>query len=466
MEGLGLFPAVNTAAFLLCIVFLTYVTLIVITYLRDRPSPPGDPSAAVWCILMPCLDEADVVAGSVRRMLHDLPDVHIWCIDDASEDGTAEILHTLAAAHERVHVVSRRLPAARKGKGDALNSGWRSVGAWVDAHGIDRSTVIVGVVDADGNLDPDCLGALAAEPYFGTPEVGAVQLAVRIANRTTGDRRPPTSRLRRLLVDLQDVEFVGPIGAMQLLRRHTASVSMGGNGQFTRLTVLDEIAGWAGTPWHGALLEDFELGLFVLLSGHRTAYCHHSYVAQEGLESIRLLVRQRSRWAQGSMQCARYLKAVLASRRIGNLGAFEIGYFLLMPWMQLAGTVVYALAYAILTWYLLAVGLDPGAWIASGQWGVLPLVLVGGIGPFFIWGPIYRRRVEPTTTRRRAAVLGLSSWLYSNLHYVASWWAFFRLVDDRDDWKKSRRVTSVDATLVPDADVPVGTADVELSRTA
>ena len=447
MNDLGLLSAVNTLAFVLCAVFLLYVVMIVTAYVRERPQPAQDPGAFQWHLLMPCLDEAAVVGRSVHLVLDELPHAHLWCIDDASTDDTRVILDELALGSPRVHVLHRTLPEARTGKGDALNAAWRAVSSWVGEHQVDRSRVVVGVVDADGHLDPGAFAALAGPDFFGDPSVGAVQLAVRITNRTGGERAQPQPWLRRLLVDLQDVEFIGPIAAMQLLRRRSASVSMGGNGQFTRLTVLDDIASWAGTPWHGALLEDFELGLHVLLSGRRTAYCHHSYVAQEGLSSLRLLVRQRSRWAQGSMQCAQYLRPVLASTRVGNLAAFEICYFLLMPWLQLLGSVIYLFAYLIFLWYLATVGIDPGAWISSGQWAVLPLVLVGGLGPFFLWGPLYRRHVEPETSLPRALVLGASIWLYSNLHYVATWWAFARVLADRDDWKKSERVTGTAGDL-------------------
>ncbi|QXC59958.1 glycosyltransferase [Aquihabitans sp. G128] len=444
MGDLGLLPAVNTLAFLLCVVFLSYVTMIVVAYLREGPHAAGDPTSFAWHVLVPCLDEARVVRRSVERMLADLPQVHVWCIDDASTDDTLAILRSLEGRSPRVHVVARTLPEARQGKGEALNAGWAAIRAWVPAT-TDRASVLVGVVDADGELDVGALRALSGPDYFADPTVGAVQLAVRIANRSTGHHVRTTGWARQLLVDLQDVEFIGPIAGMQLLRRRSASVSMGGNGQFTRLSILDDIASWAGTPWHGALLEDFELGLHVLLSGMRTAYCHHSAVSQEGLSSLRLLVRQRSRWAQGSMQCAQYLRPVMASTRVGNLAAFEICYFLLMPWIQLVGTVIYVFAYLILVWYLATVGLSPGAWIDSGQWGVLPLLFLGGIGPFFIWGPLYRRRTEPATTRRRAVVLGFASWIYSNLHYVATWWAFARVLADRDDWKKSERVSGPSA---------------------
>ena len=79
---------------------------------------------------------------------------------------------------------------------------------------------------------------------------------------------------------MQDIEFRTAIAAMQTLRVQTGSVGLGGNGQFTRLSVLDEIAQRAGCPWHGALLEDYELGLHVLLAGYENRYVDETYVAR------------------------------------------------------------------------------------------------------------------------------------------------------------------------------------------
>ena len=398
-----------------------------------------DPEALAWHLFMPCLDEAAVVERFVRRALALAPDLHLWAIDDHSDDDTLAILRRLAADQPRLHVVSRVRPEAQTGKGDALNAAYRQLDRWLPAE-VDRHEVIVGVIDADGQLDDDALAMVAGAGGFGEPDVGAVQIGVRIANRATGDRPAPSGRFGRLLVDLQDLEFAGPIAAMQLVRGRTHSVSMGGNGQFTRMAVLDQIAEEAGTPWHGALLEDFELGLHVLLAGHETRYLHDVAVQQEGLPDLRRFVRQRSRWSQGSMQCRRYFVPIMRSPHLGNLAAFEASYFLALPWVQLVGFFVYLAAYVVLGYYLAtASGGLRGLWV-SGQWGVLPLLVLTGIGPFAIWGPLYRRMVEPSITRRRALLLGVANWGYSNLHYVATWWAFGRVVWARSDWKKTERV--------------------------
>ncbi|MGI8750931.1 MAG: glycosyltransferase family 2 protein [Acidimicrobiales bacterium] len=428
-----LLALLNTAAFILCVTFLSYVMLIIIPFLRHRPGDSGDPRHYRWHFLVPCRNEEEVIAETIAGLRRVFPASHIWCIDDASTDETAAVLSQLSRRYARLHVVTRRPPDAAKGKGPALNAGWRALVTSLPPDA-DLHRVLVGVLDADARLDPHAASILSGSSWFADPSVGAVQIRVRVMATTLAPRLPAQ---RRLLVRLQDLEFSGPIAAMQMLRRRSGSVGMGGNGQFTRMSILNRIAAGAGTPWHGALLEDFELGLHVLLAGSRTEYCHDTWVSQDGLAHVRALLRQRSRWAQGSMQCFAYLQAILRSPSISTTGALELTYFLLLPWLQLVGSVVYAAAIAVMGYYALSEPGGLGAWWNAGAWGVLPLFLLFGVAPFMVWGFIYRRHSDRDMPLRTAFGLGMANWAYGYLSQVASWWAFVRVVRNRHDWKKT-----------------------------
>jgi cellulose synthase/poly-beta-1,6-N-acetylglucosamine synthase-like glycosyltransferase len=435
-----LLALLNTVAFLLCVSFVSYVVMIVLPFLRHRPSKPGDSRRFLWHFIVPCLDEEAVIEDTIRTLQATFPRAGIWCVDDGSVDATPDILAGLAREFPNVHVVTRRFPDAQQGKGPALNSGWTAVLSQMPAH-VDPARVVVGVVDADGRLDPRCLDVIAGQEFFGSPNVGAVQIQVRVSDLFDEGHRDSARRVpKRLLVRLQDMEFCGPIAAMQLLRRRTGSVGMGGNGQFTRLSVLNAIADEHGTPWHGALLEDLELGLHVLLNGSRTEYCHDTYVVQEGLPSVRLLVRQRSRWAQGSMQCMRYLWPVLRSPRISTQGALEITYFLLLPWFQLLGGLIYVATTVVGGYYALTTPGGPTAWVRGGAWGLIPLFVFFGLSPFLLWGPIYRSRTDHQLSRRGAWAVGVANWAYTYLHQLSVWWALARVLQARNDWKKTARL--------------------------
>ncbi|MEU0548429.1 glycosyltransferase family 2 protein [Micromonospora sp. NPDC005979] len=429
----------NTAAFLLCVSFCAYVLSILVFHLKTRRSRGGSPDGFDWHVIVPCRNEASVIGDTLRRLLTDFPQTTVWCVDDASDDGTLAELAAFAD-QPRVHVVRRQLPDARQGKGAALNAAWRCIEQSLPA-GVDRTKVIVGVLDADSRLDPQGPVALSGRQYFGADDVGAVQVEVRMLQCAPRRYAPASevSRWGRLLIRLQDMEFRAPIAAMQSLRRQTGSVAMGGNGQFTRLSLLNDIAAEHGTPWHGALLEDFELGLHILLAGGRTEYCAESWVAQEALTRIKPLVRQRTRWAQGSMQCGRYLGRVLRSPRIRNSATLEIAHFLAAPWTQLLGTPVYLACLLVMTYYIDHTVGGLSGWWSSGGWGVPPLVLVFGVGPFALWGIVYRARCEPQLSVGTALLLGVCHWLYSYAQSLAVWLAFARMVTARTDWQKTAR---------------------------
>jgi len=86
----------------------------------------------------------------------------------------------MARTYRRLHVVARHLPDARRGKGAALNAGCEALRASLPP-GVDTNRLIVGIVDADGRLDSNCLAMIAGPSLFGSAGVGAVQVKVRIA---------------------------------------------------------------------------------------------------------------------------------------------------------------------------------------------------------------------------------------------------------------------------------------------
>ncbi|MGH9078198.1 MAG: glycosyltransferase family 2 protein [Acidimicrobiales bacterium] len=422
--------------------FLAYVALIVVPFLRHRPGPPGQRADHQWHFMVPCLDEENVVAATVRRLLEQFPLSQVWCIDDASRDATPEIVAALAAIDHRVHAVTRTFPDAQRGKGPALNACWRAIVEWLPP-GTPPETVILGVVDADGHLDPRCLDVISGPEFFANPDVSAVQVAVRVRNQagTKPGLDVPRRRLSRLLTTMQDLEFATVIAAMQFLRRNIGSAGMGGNGQFTRLSALQLVADSYDQPWQDALIEDFELGLHILLTGGRTEYCHDTWVAQQGPPTLRRLVRQRSRWGQGVMQCIRYLRPVMLSPNIQTAAAFEIAYYILLPWFQLVGTLSYVVSLGVLCY---AVAAAPAGvsllWGAGGLWQLLPLFVLFAVVPLALWGPIYRCRAAPEIGLARSLLVGLANVPYSYMHQVAVWWAFLRVVRGRRDWKKTERM--------------------------
>lgn len=433
---------------MMSVAFIVYVLIIVVPFARRRPGLSGDASTLGWHLFVPALNEEQVIGRTIDNLRRTLPQAHVWAIDDASDDRTGAIVASRARLDPMVHVVSRRFPDARTGKGHALNAAYWQLRAWLPAHAR-HDNLIIGVIDADGRPAANCLDVCAGPDLFGDPGVGSVQIEVRMVNR--GDPRPLRNRgrlvnfLARILIAMQDLEFRAPIAAIQTTRQHTGTVGLGGNGQFTRMSALDTLADPGGGPWRGMLLEDYELSLHLMLAGHRNEFTDDTYVDQEALPDIRRFVRQRTRWGQGTMQCGVYMRRLWSSPYVSVLGALEASYYLLTPWMQIVGTIVYPLPAAIFFSHWLTQSTVMQEWFRSGGGMIMMVYLFAGSGPFILWGPVYRRRCDRRIGLARSFGLGCAYALYVLIFYVTSWRALVRILRRRNEWFKTRRNAEFEA---------------------
>ncbi|WP_306339490.1 glycosyltransferase [Streptomyces sp. AS13] len=427
--ALAVFP------FLLLGCFLLYWAGSRHAYARRGTTEPGDPAAWEWHFFVPCRDEETVIATTVARLRDDFPRSHVWVIDDASDDRTGPIVAALADEDPAVRLVSRRRPDARIGKGAALNAAYEALNAHLGD--VDRSRVVVCVVDADGRLSPGAPAMVCGPDGFGDPETGGVQIGVRMRN--VDDERPLPERGRlanayaRVLIRMQDAEFAVSNTGMQMLRRRTGSVGLGGNGQFTRLTALDRIAAAERRPWkQDALLEDYELGLQMRLAGYRVTHVPDTWVTQEALPHTRRFLTQRTRWAQGNIQCVRYAGRIIGSRHYRARGVLEAVYTFFQPIAHLA-----VLALTALLVFLLVTAATGTVLLAA--WPLALALGVLSVLPFVLWGPVYRKEYAPDRSRLTGVLWGLALWLYAYHLFIVSTRGSVRLVRGRTGWAKTRR---------------------------
>ena len=401
------------------IVALGYtMTLLVISRRPPRRSADGrrgalDPGMRI-VVLMPCLNEAEVIAASVQRLLdiHD-PGLHVMVIDDGSDDGTGDVVQALG--DPRAEVLRRVLPNARRGKGEALNNALAVVRERFA--GCDPSSVIIGVVDADGRLDPHAIAE--ARRAFAPAEVGAVQMRVRINNRFSS-----------LLARMQDMEFVVFTAVFQEGRRRLGSVGMGGNAQFARLSALNSLG---RRPWTRSLTEDFDLGVRLNGAGWTNEYWGRAAVHQQGVTSGRRLLRQRTRWFQGNLQSAHLLGRV--ARRQRGLSRADSLWQILTPSVLLAGSFLVA---SFLSTLVLAVTAAVRGAPQSWLW-VLSAYLLA-FGPGLVFGWLYWRveRSEGLGLLRALAYSHLFV-LYGLMPCLIGWRALARQATGRTGWAKTAR---------------------------
>lgn len=430
---------------------LAYVSLLLISYVRQKAVDPGDPTAFTWHFLIPCRDEESVIAETVSAARTSFPEAHIWVIDDASEDATAAIVTDIMDVDDRTHLISRVLPEARTGKGKALNAAYRSVSEFVGADPVDRARSVIGVLDADGFLSDNALSVLSGPAGFGDETLGAAQLEVWMKNR--GDKRPRPGRnwflnlLGRFLIRMQDIEFRTSNSAMQQLRVTTGTVGMGGNGQFTRLTVLDALTEDHGEPWGNKLSEDYELGLNILTRGFRNGYFPQAHVSQEALPYFRRLLTQRTRWGQGIMECASNLPALRRSRVLRFAGFVEIHYFMSQPWLMMLNLLLIPIVTAVaVTQGFFGFVSDAATWI------IVLTGLVFVVLPYALWGPLYRRWGPEPIGRTTSVLLGLGYLAYVYFTYFYYPRAIARMVTGRNSWAKTKR--NADDVLVTSTFTP------------
>jgi dolichol-phosphate mannosyltransferase len=100
-------------------------------------------------VIIPTYNEAENVAGIVRRVREAATEAHVLVVDDNSPDGTGAIADKLAVTDSQVHVLHRK---GKEGLGAAYLAGF----AW----GIDAEYDVLVEMDADGSHQPEQLPRL------------------------------------------------------------------------------------------------------------------------------------------------------------------------------------------------------------------------------------------------------------------------------------------------------------------
>ena len=426
--------ALVVAAHMASIAFVAYLVAMAVAAVRPPPPPPAIVAALPYAFLVPCLDEEVVLDATLGALVANAGNrARVIVVDDDSADATAAIAHTWVP--RGVELVCRHSPDARRGKGAALNAGL----AYLRASLAPGEDVVVGVIDADGRLDHGALAVVDAALV--DPEVGAVQLPVRIANR-----HQPGHRGRSLLTRFQDLEFVGFSFVLQAARHHVGTVGLGGNGQFTRLSALDTLG---SAPWSDCLAEDLDLGLRLVVAGWKVSFGTGASVAQQGVVTPRALLRQRTRWVRGHLQCwARVpalLRAGLPRRVVADLLVYLVGPVLVMA-------ISAAMAFSVLDGLARLAGITTQL---AQAWPLRVLAVVAdaaAVVPLVILAAVYRRRAGDVG-RFTAAALAAGLVVYNLVWYLANWQALLATLCRRSGWTKTARLPEHDQATTP---VPAG----------
>lgn len=245
-------------------------------------------------VLIPAYDEAAVIGATLRSVFEtDYPSpVEVIVVDDGSTDETAKVVEAVAVRETRVRLVRQ----TNSGKAAALDRALREAS---------HETVVL--LDADTRFQRGTLGALV-QP-LSDPQNGAVSGHARVGNTA------------RFIARCQALEY---ICGFNLDRRAYAAwncitVVPGAVSAFRR-QAINAAGGFNGDT----LAEDTDLTLALHRAGYRVDYTSGAVALTEAPESCAALIRQRSRWAFGTMQCAWKHRDMMFKPRFKALGWFSL----------------------------------------------------------------------------------------------------------------------------------------------
>ncbi|MDC7683432.1 glycosyltransferase [Asticcacaulis sp. BYS171W] len=285
----------------------------------NPPPEDADGHLAEWVrsrrvsVIIPAYNEARVIEASVRRVLTSVEvDLEVVVVDDGSMDDTSAIVARAFADEPRVTLITQ----ANAGKAAAVNTGIARA----------RGEIII-ALDADTQFEPETIARLVR--WFIRPEIGAVAGNAKVGNRFN------------FVTRWQAVEYVT---AQNLERSALATfgammVVPGAVGAWRR-TALDAVGGYP----HDTLAEDQDLTIAVQRRGWQVAYDQDAVAWTEAPESFAALIKQRYRWAFGTLQCLWKHRAIVKTgqpRGLARIGlpqawAFQIGFSVVSPLIDLA----------------------------------------------------------------------------------------------------------------------------------
>jgi 1,2-diacylglycerol 3-beta-glucosyltransferase len=389
-------------------------------------------------LVIPAHNEEAVIGQTLATLnALDYPERLVLVMDDGSTDATAAVakhweLTNLFTASGWVEVVSRSPDVAGQGKGAVLNHAFALVCQMVAQRdprlaGRGADEVVIGVMDADGQLEADALTKVA--PYFlgrRNTNVGGVQIGVRIANATAN-----------LLARMQDFEFVGFSALVQDSRNSFGSVGLGGNGQFTRLSALQALH---RDPWTACLTEDLDLSLSLAEAGWGIRYCAGTFVAQQGLTRLWPLLRQRTRWIQGHYQCWRHLLPIWRSRKLEWRAKLDLSVYLVMIVFVLI--VFTGMLISLLGWAGVLIPINTSLAGITNPYLHNVILLVLSIGPLAAFVGVYQFRAATPLRWWELPAVGVLFGTYAYLFVFSQVWAWTRMVAGHGSWAKTPRVAA------------------------
>ncbi len=261
-----------------------YLTAVASRVNRGKADPPLPASLPIITVQLPIYNErfvAERIVDAAACLDWPRDRLEIQVLDD-STDATCEVaaqaVRRWQASGVNIHYIHR---AHRQGyKAGAL------------AAGLDQAMgSLIAVFDADFVPPPDFLRRTVGA--FTDPQVGFVQARWDHLNRDTS-----------LLTHLQSLSIDAHFIVEQLARSGKGYImNFNGTAGVWRRAAIRDVGGWN----IGSLTEDLDLSYRAELCGWKPMYLPDVTVPCELVASFSAYRKQQTRWAQGSIECARRL---------------------------------------------------------------------------------------------------------------------------------------------------------------
>jgi cellulose synthase/poly-beta-1,6-N-acetylglucosamine synthase-like glycosyltransferase/peptidoglycan/xylan/chitin deacetylase (PgdA/CDA1 family)/spore germination protein YaaH len=263
-------------AFMMVATALVFGRTVLVAWLATRPktttAPSADPTAPV-SIIMAAYNEEKVVQETLHALLRTdyAGTVEVIVVDDGSRDQTAAVVERLAAEEPRLRLIRQK----NAGKSRALIAGLAA------AH---YDWIVF--LDADTHFQNDTLRHLTVP--LQDPGIGAVSGRARVGN------------LRNWLTRFQDLEYTCGFNLDRQAYHVWNCITVApGAISALRRSALEQVGGLSTET----LAEDTDLTLALHRQGYRIVYAPLAVAWTEAPETLRNLMKQRFRWAFGTLQC-------------------------------------------------------------------------------------------------------------------------------------------------------------------
>ncbi len=291
-----------TGLYVCLFIALYFEVFLLISFFEKKPAaktslpPKRYPSVAM---VVPCYNEEKTVGKTIESLLAlDYPadKLQIVVVDDGSKDSTRAIAEGYAAKYQQVSFFHKE----NGGKYTALN--------FAIAH---TTTELIGCLDADSFAAEDAL-LEAVKEFDRDPGIMAITPVMKVY------------RPRKILERMQAVEYTFGIFYKKMFDNLSAINVLPGPFSMYKRDVFTKI----GPFRHAHNTEDMEIAFRMHANHLKIVNAHTAFVYTTVPQTVRALLKQRTRWSQGFLQNARDYKYMFFNRRFGNFGMLVLPFAL------------------------------------------------------------------------------------------------------------------------------------------